>query len=90
MFIANRTFQVGDLYILEGSRVEFDGTNAVIDGKPMRMLELRGAVRAGWLATDSIFRAEWASYTWDPSRGSVPTVWQRLGEPELELELNES
>jgi len=52
IFIATRTFSLGDTgtSILAGSELEYDGTNIRYSGAaPVRMPQLRGAVKAGWI-----------------------------------------
>jgi len=50
-FVARRSFTLGTtgMQLVEGMELEFDGTNATINGQSMPCVGLRGAARTGWI-----------------------------------------
>lgn len=50
-FIAARTFSLGNSgqQVVQGTEIEFDGTNVIYGGQRVAMPQFRGAVRVGWV-----------------------------------------
>lgn len=56
-FTARRSFTLGTtgVQLVEGMELDFDGTNATINGQKMPCLGLRGAARTGWIVPSEDF-----------------------------------
>lgn len=56
-FVARRSFTLGTtgIQLVEGMPVEFDGTNAVINGEKVSVPGLRGAVKTGWVVPQETY-----------------------------------